>query len=51
MSIDVTDNPVVCDCKDYNVMFSDRYWLDGVKCAAPPELADEEVRVLRYCVS
>jgi len=42
-------NSFVCDCKDYDIVSYIRSsaktpnWLDGVNCAAPPELANEKV--------
>ena len=49
MDLDISDNPVNCDCKDYEIISTSRFfaksrWLDGVQCEEPPDLYN-----LRVC--
>jgi len=47
-------NPVICDCKDYNIISYIRSsapsssWLHDVHCAAPSEFAKEKVSDSAY---
>ena len=45
--VSLEENPVICDCKDYNIISSMPFssWLYDVNCAAPSELVNEKVSV------
>ena len=49
-SIELSENPIICDCRDYDIISFNRsyqhlQWLvrPNVRCAAPPELLNEKV--------
>jgi len=56
LNVILDGNPVICDCKDYNIISYIRSsvpsssWLRNVHCAAPPELAKEKVSIYKVYV-